>query len=285
MSSYIWQKKYGKIFNMINYSFCCTGAVLFAVYSLAFGEGDTRMTMYNTWAPFDQIKTPNYQLVFAYQFYLTLVCLTLYMPWMSLMIRFMSFGAVLFKFIHISVIKSYAGILEQTSDDAFVLKEISKVTEDEVLTRLKSIISQHYKALIYAEKLGSLFAQIFSVEYVFLSTVLIVSLFNINVVTTKMEIGIHVVYIVMNIVMSFLFNFHAELLLIENEKLLAALYNYPWYTMPKRTRLFIQMLIMRTQHSPQIIVCGLMPLGVSGFQTMINRNYTYFTLLRTMMAE
>lgn len=112
----ILQKKYGKIFNVLNHVLCSLGAVLFTVYSIVFGNGETRMPMYNTWAPFDQVSTPNYQLVFLYQLFVTIICLYVYSPLMSLMIRFMSFGSILFKIIRISMIKSYEDILNRQVD-------------------------------------------------------------------------------------------------------------------------------------------------------------------------
>ncbi|GAB0091984.1 hypothetical protein DMENIID0001_069130 [Sergentomyia squamirostris] len=282
---FINDTKFTKIFSVINYAFCIMGACLFTLYSILFEDNEGRVAIYKTWAPFDQSRTPIYQLVFFFQFYVTITALLIYMPWMTLMVKFIAFGATLYKCITNSLVKSFEEFFQKENNESYVLRNLTPEAEKELLEKMKYTVRQHYKCLKYANKLSDLFAQIFSIEYVVLSMILVMVLFNLNVVTNRLEIFIHICYVVMNLLLSFLFNLHAELLQIQNEKFLVALYNSPWYTMPKRTQFYIQMLLKQCQSPPTITVCGLVPLGLAAFQVMINRSFTYFTLLRTLMTD
>ncbi|GAB0091986.1 hypothetical protein DMENIID0001_069150 [Sergentomyia squamirostris] len=278
--------KYTKMFSVFNYSCCIMGACIFTLYSILFEDNnERRVSIYKTWAPFDQSRTPIYQLVFFFQFYVTISALLIYTPWMTLMVKFTVFGATLYKCITNSVVKSFEEFFQKENDGSYVLKNLRPEVAKVLLEKMKYTVRQHYKCLNYANKLSDLFAQIFSIEYIIQSLSLVMVLFNLNVVTNRLEIFIHICYVVMNLLVSFLFNLHAQLLQIQNEKFLEALYNSPWYIMPKRCQFYVQMLLKQSQSPPTITVCGMFPLDLAAFQTMINRSYTYYTLLRTLMAD
>lgn len=98
---------------------------------------------------------------------------------------------------------------------SFPLKNINRDTEIAVLMRINAILAQHYKVLNYVALLASLCSKIFSIEYLLLSVSLVLNLLNINVVETKAEALIQVVFVIVNLSLSFLLNFHAELLGIQ----------------------------------------------------------------------
>ncbi|GAB0091987.1 hypothetical protein DMENIID0001_069160 [Sergentomyia squamirostris] len=277
--------RYTKIFSAINYAFCILGATVASLRFILFEDNEGRVAIYKTWAPFDQFRTPIYQLVIFFQFSVTITCVLIYMPWMTLMIKFTVFGATLYKCITNSAIKSFEDFFQKENDGSYILKDLTPEVEEEMLEKMKYTVRQHYKCLNYANKLSDLFANIFSIEYIVLSLALIICLYYLTILTNRLEIFIHIIYVVVNLFLSFLFNLFAELLQIENDKFLEALYNSPWYTMPKRCQFYVQMLLKQCQSPPTITVCGTIPLGLAAFQVMMNRSYSYYTLLTTFMTD
>uniref|UniRef100_A0A1I8Q2M8 Uncharacterized protein n=2 Tax=Stomoxys calcitrans TaxID=35570 RepID=A0A1I8Q2M8_STOCA len=83
----------------------------------------------------------------------------------------------------------------------------------------------------------------------------------------------------------FLEYWHANEISSESLKIADAAYNINWNKSSTEVRKCIQILILRSQTPLKIRAGGIFPMTLEAFQSLLNATYTYFTMLRGMMAK
>lgn len=79
---------------------CYLCVLMYATYSFVFPLSSMeKPLMYDTWAPFQQYKSPVYELTVLYQVFVTLICLVTYIAYTNILFKLIIFGSMMFQML------------------------------------------------------------------------------------------------------------------------------------------------------------------------------------------
>ncbi|KAM7344949.1 odorant receptor 10-like isoform 2-T2 [Cochliomyia hominivorax] len=209
----------------------------------------------------DVLKSPLYEIIYMVQCCVVMpfiVCS--YIPFTNLFISWLLFGI---NILHVLRNK---------------FKRLPSANDSDQLNILKELIKYHKRIIRFGQTLEDLVSFVCLVELVLFTMMLCVLLVCVLLITT-------VVYIVCILYALFISYWHANEFSSESLKISNAVYNIDWTNSSPEVRKCVLILLVRSQTSLKISAGGMYPMTLEAFQALLNSAYTYFNMLRGLMAK
>ncbi|XP_053690768.1 odorant receptor Or2-like [Sabethes cyaneus] len=278
-------KRSGLLYSKLMNICCIIGALVFCSFCFLFpNEDGSRRMIYDTWAPFDQQISPNFELSCAFQVYVTGVCLFFHLATNNLSIQTLMFCGALF-----SILIERLSMVFEDVEKLFKLRQSSTADEAEMIqlaedidVKMGNLIAEHISAMHFLNLAAPNLSYILGTDFVCYTLVICTQMFTFSLME---EVGqqITILFIAgLSCASAFLWNYHAELVRTKSEDFCRQLYAVRWELANRKVRKAIQFMIARAQQPIQLNLLHILPIGMGRIVQMMNTSYTYFTLLRTL---
>ncbi|XP_061940023.1 uncharacterized protein LOC133667192 [Apis cerana] len=104
----------------------------------------------------------------------------------------------------------------------------------------------------------------------------------VNAITIKknqLEILISLIIFANHLVIMFLSNHTAQILMNNSEEFFHELYISVWYSVPLKVQKILLLIMIRSSTTCIFHICGVFVLCHAGFTTMLSTSFSYFTLI------
>lgn len=272
------------IFTRSNMVLGSLAIILFSGHPLLLGTGKLPYGVYI--AGVDFRTSPAYQLGYALCIASTILGVTLYIPFINIVMSFIIFGITLIQNLN-AKFRTISETSSEEGEDQGTHPPLDNTLVDNNLVerRFKLYIEYHKRIIRYVEEINELISFVCLVEIILFGGLLSALLFLTVIVKQTGQFVFACIYIFMILFQLFNFYWLSNELIQQSGELGYALYDSPWYTFSVRNRKTLLLTMARAQQPLEIMLGNVAPITLQTFQSILNVSYSYFTVMRRNLIK